>query len=129
MKNYSFIPFIAILLCISVTFMGCYTFFPVSNNEFSNINQEKKIKIVLKDKREFIVNNISDINLSNPDKIEIYQRDNSLFIFSLTEIEKISEEIFDLVKTFFAGMWITIGVIAVLVIIIYISTDGKGIRM
>jgi hypothetical protein len=109
--------------------MGCYTFFPVSNNEFSNINQEKKIKIVLKDKREFIVNNISDINLSNPDKIEIYQRDNSLFIFSLTEIEKISEEIFDLVKTFFAGMWITIGVIAVLVIIIYISTDGKGIRM
>jgi hypothetical protein len=109
--------------------MGCYTYFPVSNNEFSNINQEKKVKIVLKDKREFIVKNIADIYFSNTDKIEIYQNDNSLVIFSLTEIEKISEERFDFGKTIFTGMWITIGVISALIIIINISSDGKGIRI
>ena len=39
---------------------GCYTMsdFPVSNNDLSNIHTDNKIKIILNDKREVIVNNL-----------------------------------------------------------------------
>ncbi len=127
MKNNSLIKFLASFLCFSINFTGCFSYFSVSNNDFSNIDPETKVRIILKDNREFIVQNINEINFSKPDTIEIFQND-KLITFSADEIRKVAEEKFDFGKTFFSGLWISIGIVAGLLGIFYIWTGGNGFK-
>jgi len=95
--------------------MGCYTYFPISNDDLSNINTDNKIKIILNDKREVIVNNLYYIKFSNLDSIVILQDDSTKFTFASTEVEKISEERFDYGKTFFGTLWISLATITAVI--------------
>lgn len=113
-KNNKFILFIVILLCISITLTGCYTYFPVTNNDFSKVKADSKLKILLKDKREVIVNNLNDLRFSNADSIIIYQNDTVKLTFSYSEFEKIYQERFDFGKTIFGTFWIAVATIIVI---------------
>ena len=115
MKNHNFILFVVTILCISTALMGCYTYFPVSNNDLSNINTDNKIKIILKNNREVILYNLNDINISNPDSFVVSQNDSMNISFSSTDIEKISEERFDFGKTFFGTFWISLATITAVI--------------
>ncbi len=119
MKNYSLIKFLSVFLCFSTNFTGCFSYFSVSNNDFSNIQHETRIRIILKDNREFIVQNINEINFSKPDTIQLFQND-KLITLSADEIRKLAEEKFDFGKTCFSGVWITMGIVAGLLIIFLI---------
>lgn len=129
MKNHYFIFGIVTLLCISILISGCCSYFPISSNDLLNNKPENKIKIILNNKKEVIVENLKDIDFANFDEIVALQNDSTKVTFSLIEVEKISEERFDFGKTFFSTLWIMGGAFALLIGIMLLSSGGRGLRV
>lgn len=113
----------------NILFSGCYSYFLIHNTDISQITSEKKVKIILKDKKEIIVNNLTEIEFSGDDEIILTRNDSTKMKISILEIDKILEKKFDTAKTLFSILWILGGILALLIITIMLSTGGEGIRI
>jgi len=105
--------------------MGCYSYFPVSDNDLSNVNKDNRLKITLKDKRELYVNSISDINLMDSSEVEICMSDSIKVTVLFSEIEKIRQEKFDFGKSCFTGFWITLCAGTVFILSLLLLTGSR----
>ncbi len=126
MKNHYFILFQITVLCIAIPISGCYTYFPISNNDLLNKETENKVKITLHNKQEIIVENKNKIALSNADEIVVLQKDSTKIIYSLQQVDRVFEERFDFGKTLFSTLWI-VGGTTVLLLGILLSGSSGGL--
>jgi len=126
MKNHYFVLILATLLCIAISIAGCYTYFPISNNDLLNKKTENKVKITLRDKKEIFVENRNEIDLSTTDQIVVLQKDSTKITYSLQQVDRVFEERFDFPKTLFATLWI-VGGTTVLILGILLSGKSGGL--
>lgn len=114
MKNRNFILVVVSILSASIILTGCYSYRPITNDQLLSQNGHNKLKFVLNDQNEIIVNEEDKLNTSNPDMIVITKIDSTQIVLDYDEVNSLLEERFDLNKSFFATFWILVGLIAIL---------------
>lgn len=100
------------------TINGCYSFYSISQGEYLNEKVDRRIKIVLKNKEEILIENPRHNLKLERDKILIIEGDTIKIKISIDDIEKIQEVKFSFGKTFFATMWITVGTLFLTLLIL-----------
>lgn len=105
---------------------GCYTYFPVANNDLSNINTTNRLKIILNDKKEIIVENKNYIDYSDTNSIVALNSDHTKVTFSVLEISNLLEERFDFGKTLLSTFWMA-GITLVVLYFIFVLPFSSGL--
>lgn len=97
---------------------GCYSFFEVPKNGYSNLEKMNDIKIVYKNGKEFVVEKDDTTNVKIVgDSLIVYQGSEKKLI-GVSEVEKIRESRFDL------GGTITISIILfTFFLVLFLSSD------
>lgn len=110
--------FIVFLLSVSIMLTGCYSFFEVPKNGYSNLEKMNDIKIVYKNGKEFVVEKDDTTNVKIVgDSLIVYQGSEKKLI-GVSEVEKIRESRFDL------GGTITISIILfTFFLVLFLSSD------
>lgn len=110
--------FIVFLLSVSIMLTGCYSFFEVPKNGYSNLEKMNDIKIVYKNGKEFVVEKDDTTNVKIVgDSLIVYQGSEKKLI-GMNEVEKIRESRFDL------GGTITISIILfTFFLVLFLSSD------
>ena len=87
------------ILSISILFTGCYSYYTIPNEDYSNIDRMEDIKIVYTNGKEFIVekNDTTNARIIG-DSLVLVQGVEKKFI-QMSEVEKIRENRFNLVAT------------------------------
>jgi len=118
MKNSSFTFQTTIfLLSISILLTGCYSFFEVPKNDYSNLERMNDIKVVYKNGKEFVIEKDDTTNIKIVgDSLIVHQGIEKQYI-GMNEVEKIRESRFDL------GGTITISIVTfTLLLVLFLST-------
>lgn len=110
--------FIVFLLSVSIMLTGCYSFFEVPKNGYSNLEKMNDIKVVYKNGKEFVVEKDDTTNVKIVgDSLIVYQGSEKKLI-GMNEVEKIRESRFDL------GGTITISIILfTFFLVLFLSSD------
>ena len=91
--------FIVFLLSVSIMLTGCYSFFEVPKDGYSNLEKMDDIKVVYKNGKEFIVEKDDTTNVKMVgDSLMVYQGIETQSI-GMNEVEKIKESRFDFGRT------------------------------
>ena len=91
--------FIVFLLSVSIMLTGCYSFFEVPKDGYSNLEKMNDIKIVYKNGKEFVVEKDDTTNVKIVgDSLIVYQGSEKKLI-GMNEVEKIRESRFDFGRT------------------------------
>jgi hypothetical protein len=100
--NYSIAAFrfIVFLLSLSILLTGCHSFYEVSKDDYSNLENMNDIKVIYKNGKEFVVekNDTTNVKLVG-DSLAVYQGNEKKFI-GMSEVEKVRESRFDFGGTF-----------------------------
>jgi len=107
MKNCKSILFALMLLNIPMFITGCYSYYIISRDDLLNKKAEKKVKIILKDKKEVFIENPKKIIITDYDEIGYLRSDSTTAKISLKEVDEILEQKFDFGKTFFSTFWVS----------------------
>ena len=111
------------LISICILFAGCYSYYTISKDDLLNKKAEKKVKIILKDKKEVLIENPKKIITSDSNEIGFLQPDSTTTKISLKEVDEILEQRFDFGKTFFSTFWISAAA-SLSALIIYVIIYG-----
>jgi hypothetical protein len=103
---------------------GCYSFRNITINDLPE-NVDKEINIKIKDGTIFHLKANQSNKLFTKGEYIFIERDSRDSV-KITSIESINGKKFDFVKTFFASIWIAVGIITFLVILISVSGGGPG---
>jgi fibrillarin-like rRNA methylase len=107
MKSSRFIFQITIFfLSLSILLTGCHSFYEIPKEEYENIDQMDDIKIVYKNRKEFVVEKNDTTNVKIVGDSMVVDQGNDKKFIGMSEVEKIRESRFDI------GGTITISIIA-----------------
>ncbi len=102
------------VLFVSFILSGCYSFREVSKEDYLKSERHPKTKIILNNKEELIFDeNENNKVITDSEKIIIIN-DISKVNVSFSDIDKIMEERFDIIKTFFGTFWLSLATFVVL---------------
>lgn len=106
------------ILCISILFTGCHSYYTIPNEDYGKIESMEDIKIVYTNGKEFVVeiNNTTNVRIIG-DSLVVHQGAEEKFIH-MSEVEKIKVNRFDL------GGTITISLVALtILVVLFLSMD------
>ena len=102
------------VLFVSFILSGCYSFHEVSKEDYLKSERHPKTKIILNNKEELTFDeNENNKVITDSEKIIIIN-DTSKVNVSFSDIDKIMEERFDIIKTFFGTFWLSLATFVVL---------------
>ena len=102
------------VLFVSFILSGCYSFREVSKEDYLKSERHPKTKIILNNKEELIFDeNENNKVITDSEKIIIIN-DTSKVNVSFSDIDRIMEERFDIIKTFFGTFWLSLATFVVL---------------
>ena len=90
-----------ILICVSFT--GCYTYKNISLEDYVNENNHSSTKIILKNKKEILVNKPDSLFFNIDEKKLIIRREKIDSVICLNDIAWIRESKYDYISTCIAG--------------------------
>lgn len=88
--------FIVFLLSNSILLTGCYSFFEVPKEDYSNLEKMNDIKVVYKNGKEFVVEKDDTTNIKMVEDSLIVHQGIETKSIGMNEVEKIRESRFDL---------------------------------
>jgi hypothetical protein len=88
--------FIICILCISILFTGCYSYYTIPNEDYSKIENMEDIKIVYTNGKEFVVEKNDTAYAKVIEDSLIVKRGLEIKVIQMNEVEKIKENRFDL---------------------------------
>ncbi len=99
---------------ISLTFSGCYTYFPVEVDELQKIEEGDKVNIVLKTEEKVFMDSIKTVEVKEDHQIEFVKIDSTKISYSLDDIKELRIEKYDYGKVFFTVIWGGMGALLVI---------------
>lgn len=110
--------FIVFLLSLSILLTGCHSFFEVPKDDYSNLEKMNHIKVVYKNRKEFVVEKDDTTNVKIVGDSSIVYQGSEKKLIGMNEVEKIRESRFDL------GGTITISIILfTFFLVLFLSSD------
>jgi hypothetical protein len=91
--------FIICILCISILFTGCYSYYTIPSEDYSKIENMEDIKIVYTNGKEFVVEKNDTTYAKVIGDSLIVKRGLENKFIQMNEVEKIRENRFNLVAT------------------------------
>lgn len=91
--------FIIWILSISILFTGCYSYYTIPDEDYSNINKMEDIKIVYTNGKEFVIekNDTTNARIIGDSLVVIHGVEKKFI--QMSKVEKIRENKFNLVAT------------------------------
>ncbi|MDA3861081.1 MAG: hypothetical protein PF445_07620 [Melioribacteraceae bacterium] len=111
---------------------GCHSFYRIDTNELRGISNKDLVQIKFVDGKKLNISNVQHANITENQELEIikysfskYKIDPVRTIYPLNDIKEIRVEKFDVQKSIFASMWITIG--AVSLFLLFFCSNGCSV--
>ncbi len=104
---------LSILFC-SFIISGCYSFREVSKEDYLKNEKHPKTKVILNNKEELIIDENENNKVTADNEKIIIVNDTSTINVSFSDIDKIMQERFDIIKTFFGTFWLSLATFVVL---------------
>jgi hypothetical protein len=96
-------------LITSFLLSGCYSMTHVPSSKYNDIkSSHNRIEITLADQEKIFIEKTDSLEINDSMKLVHIVKDSVIMNFNLDNISEIREEKFDLVKTSFATLWISV---------------------
>lgn len=99
---------VILLICTSIFISGCYSYREISKEDYVKKESHNKSKIILKDKKEILIDELQNSEISSEGDYIIIKKDTSTIKISYSEINKIMEKKYDVVASMFSFLWLSL---------------------
>ena len=100
--------FLILFLFFTIILSGCYSYSEVSKQDYLGKEKHRKTKIILNNKDEVVINQKEILNIIIDSDNIVIIKDSTKTSIPISDIHKIMEQKFDLIKSLFAGFWFSI---------------------
>lgn len=110
--------FCCCLFILFSQFCGCYSYKNISREDYIKEKEHSAVKIVLKDKREIIVEKPEDLVILTDERKYLIKKGDKDSLIHFDNVSRISEYKYDAISSCLAGGTIFIGGVSVLIAIV-----------
>jgi len=123
-KTIRSVSIVILLICTSIFISGCYSYREISKEDYVKKESHNKSKIILKDKKEILIDELQNSEISSEGDYIIIKKDTSTIKISYSDINKIMEKKYDVAASMFSFLWLSILGAFVLGVLILLLVGG-----
>ena len=126
-------PILVVMLIAIILLSGCHSFYKIDTNELRGISNKDVVQIKFVNGKKLNITNIQHANITVNKNLEIIKYnstelkiDSVRTLYPLDEIKEIRIEKFDIQKSIFSSLWITMGATVVFLAIVCFGNCSVG---